>query len=424
MSQSPPESSKHGVILHISRRAVVLILAVLLGPWLAVGVYYATNAEQSSRANTPVVRSETETGATRCAPGPWGDLEYVTILTEPPEQQIGARFPNVDHVNWVLVDYTTAQLDALWQSAGLSAAEIATINQSQLRETAGGIITIHAPRDFVFNLSPTARQVIYTALAAFPQNTAQAEPFRFTASAREEWFKESGLKPETIAQVQRLLYQRGNSLLFSDQALVVPTLKSIEESTRLIKTLARKSTMLLKLRITPDTDTDALERYWSFPGSKDIGPLLSSLKRHGHSTTLDIVHLLPRFARARLYTYPAPNDPGVSTYMDCHWTVLNFFNPEPDQRFQDINQVADTFRDYYHPVTGRPRFGDIYLFSLPNGDIIHSCVQIADDIVFTKNGAAANSPWILMKYADVVAFYPTNLPLDVQRFRMNVIRGN
>src|SRR5690606_38074055 len=117
-----------------------------------------------------------------------------------------------------------------------------------------------------------------------------------------------------------------------------------EESTRLLKTLARKSTLMLKLRITPDTDIEALERYWSFPGSKDIVPLLTSLKQRGTSTTLDIVHLLPRFARARLYSYPSPDEPGSMSYMDCHWTVLNFFNQEPDPRYQDIEEVGLAFR--------------------------------------------------------------------------------
>ena len=68
-------------------------------------------------------------------------------------------------------------------------------------------------------------------------------------------------------------------------------------------------------------------------------------------------------------------------------------------------------------MTGRPKYGDIYLFTLPNGDVLHSCVHLADNIVFTKNGATPSSPWILMTLDDVIAFYPSNLPLDIQRYR-------
>ena len=56
----------------------------------------------------------------------------------------------------------------------------------------------------------------------------------------------------------------------------------------------------------------------------------------------------------------------------------------------------------------------------PNGDVIHSCVYIADNIVFTKNGSASSSPWILMDLEDVIAFYSSEKPLDIQRYRRKV----
>lgn len=407
----------------VSRRTVALLLIAILGPWLAVGLFFFGGREPAVPAPTPhpVPALTAGEGATACAPGPWGQLEYIGILTEPPEQQIIPTFPATDHTLWIFQGYDRDAFATLWRAAGLDAATIATLSRPELWTTEGATTAIRAPKDVVLRLTPQARTVIYTALAAFPDNAAQAEPYRFTLNARDEWFKDSGLKPETIAKIEPLLYSRGNSLLFSDQALVIPDLQSREESTRLLKTLARKSTLMLKLRVDASTDVEALENYWGFPGAKDIVPLLNSLKRRGTSTAVDIVHLLPRFARSRLYSYPAPNDPGVNSYMDCHWTVLNFFNQEPNPRYQDLNEVALTFRSNYHTVTGRPRYGDVYLFTLPNGDVIHSCVYIADNIVFTKNGSAPSSPWLLMKYEDVVAFYPSDQPLDIQRYRPNTL---
>lgn len=269
----------------------------------------------------------------------------------------------------------------------------------------------------VFGLTPESRSVIYSALSQFPENREQHEPFRFRADAEDEWWKNSGLNPETLAAVKRLIYRRGSAVLFSDISLLLPTIKSFEERTRLLKTLARKSTLLVKLQLNPQTDIEALENYWGGTGNKDIGPLLRSLTQHSNGATIDIVHLLPPFARSRLYTYPSINNPDSVTFMDCHWTVLNFFNSEPDEKYEDINEVTIAFRNNYYPVAGRPKFGDIYLFALPNGDIIHSCVFIADDIVFTKNGASATSPWILMNLQDVIAYYPSDQPLDIQRYR-------
>jgi hypothetical protein len=67
----------------------------------------------------------------------------------------------------------------------------------------------------------------------------------------------------------------------------------------LIKTLARKSTLMVKLRINANTDIDMLDTYWGRgQRAKDIKPLLQSLVREGNGTTIDIIHLLP--ARAPL----------------------------------------------------------------------------------------------------------------------------
>lgn len=39
----------------------------------------------------------------------------------------------------------------------------------------------------------------------------------------------------------------------------------------------------------------------------------------------------------------------------------------------------------------------------------------------TGEGATPSSPWLLMKYEDVVAFYPSDQPLDIQRYRPNAL---
>lgn len=397
-----------------------MLAVTLLAPWIMVLVYV------TDRINPSVISAfnpiQSDDGPTlHSQPGPWGELEYVRILIEPPEQNISPNYPSVDHAVWIFKDYTRVQFDELWQTAGLSPAELALINQPDNWETDGAVTQIKAPKQLVFGLNPNARNAIYSALSVFPENPSQHEPYRFRAETEDEWFQNSGLKPETVDAVKKLLYRRGTSVLFSDHALLLPTINSLDERTRLLKTLARKSTMMVKLRINPESDVDALEEYWGGVSSKDIGALLQSLHRSKGSVTLDIIHLLPRFVRARLYTYPSPDDPGSFTYMDCHWSVLNFFKATPDPRYENIDEVARTFTTEYHPVTSRPKYGDIYLFAQPNGDVIHSCVYIADEIVFTKNGATPGAPWILMSLADVIAFYPSNQPLDIQRYRPKAI---
>jgi hypothetical protein len=52
---------------------------------------------------------------------------------------------------------------------------------------------------------------------------------------------------------------------------------------------------------------------------------------------------------------------------------------------------------------------------------VRSCpVFIADDVVFTKNGANLQQPWKLMKMEDLLARYPEDYPLRVAMFRLKV----
>ncbi|MFN5737742.1 MAG: hypothetical protein ACK47H_04085 [Akkermansiaceae bacterium] len=41
------------------------------------------------------------------------------------------------------------------------------------------------------------------------------------------------------------------------------------------------------------------------------------------------------------------------------------------------------------------KFGDILMFTPDNSSVIHSCVYIAADMVFTKNGMGTHQPWTI-----------------------------
>lgn len=413
-------------MLQLPKTAIWILVFLLLLPWLVllyvsgrlssapgglIGATPAANAEATAAENANFIY--------HCKPGPWGEVQYNRIVIEPPETLINAVQSTARPIVWSFVGYSPATLVALLQSAGLTDAQLAWATDTKNWETTSGAILLHPDKDFILSLSPEARATLYTALAEFEENIDQNDPYRFRAEAADEWFAHSDLRPETIDLVKRLLYRRGTSLLFSDIHIVLPTVPSLQERTRLIKTLARKSTLLVKLRIRGNSNIDALDNYWGRgQRGKDIKPLLQSLVREGgNGTTIDIIHLLPRIPRSLLYTYPSPTEPGARTYLDCHWTVLNFFNVKPDDRFQQLDAVTAAFINDYYPVTGSPTLGDVLLFAKPNGAIIHSCVYIADDIVYTKNGASPNAPWILMSLSDVVAFYPSREPLDIQYYR-------
>jgi hypothetical protein len=401
----------------------VWVLGVLLlAPWLVV-LWQASRPAAEPPVPTPppgkTAALANGNGLTQhCKPGPWGELEYSRILIEPPEDFVMANYPEPAEIMWLFKGFTAEKLSALWRTAGLDETQLRAIDNPASWQVGADGIVVRASKEFILGLNTAARTKIYTILAAFPENRAQNEPFRFRAEAADEWFDHSGLSDVTVGLVKKLLYRRGTSLIFSDYDVALPLLESPEERTRLVKTLSRKSTLLLELGVKRDSDIEALARYWGRgPRSKDVKPLLQSIARLPDGFTIDVAHMLPQFARSLLYTYPLPSDNPLESNRDCYWTALNFFNATPDNSLADIEVVRQKLLTQYYPVPGESTFGDVLIFVRPDGTAVHGCVFIADDIVFTKNGISFAMPWILMTLADVRAFYPADPPLEIRRYR-------
>jgi len=133
---------------------------------------------------------------------------------------------------------------------------------------------------------------------------------------------------------------------------------------------------------------------------------------------IDVVHLLPSFARARLFTFPDPAGPA----WDCSSTALDFFEPDPDARVLSPAEVARALTTRYDPVPGdRLELGDILVYR--RGDtLVHAAVYLADDLLFTKNGSTSLAPWLLMRADDVRDQYATDGNVVVDRWRPRIPR--
>lgn len=136
---------------------------------------------------------------------------------------------------------------------------------------------------------------------------------------------------------------------------------------------------------------------------------------------MDVTHLLSAFARKRLYTFPPMSDDPLDPRRDCHWTAFNFFNDPPDDHFCDMHYTEQIVSRDYQQVTGPWRLGDIIVLYHPNGQVMHSAVYLADDLVFTKNGGAKVQPWIYMRLDDMLANYTACCPPG-QQPRMDILR--
>src|SRR5207248_590158 len=126
-------------------------------------------------------------------------------------------------------------------------------------------------------------------------------------------------------------------------------------------------TFLMRLRITPETDIDALVRYWGRGGrGEELRPLLESMAQIPGGASVNISYLLPPFARVRLYTYARPTD-ATAGRQNCFWTALNFFNEDPDQRFVDADFAQRVLATDYEQVFGPAEFGDVISVRDPSG---------------------------------------------------------
>lgn len=357
----------------------------------------------------------------RSNPGPWGQLDLVRIATEVPEEFVTSRMLEESSERWAFPGYSSQRLHQLLATTDLTVAQQEQLLQAAQPDSSIDGLTLTPPSELVLALSPEARGAIYSALSLFPQNLLQFDPFRYRMDRIDEWLQDDAVPPKAIELTKKLLYFRGQTAIFSDLSLVMPLLATGHEKIRYVKMLSQESALLAKLKVTPDSNVADLVRYWGGGGmSKDIEPLLESLTRVRGGCLIDVVHLLPSFARKRLYCYPREaNSPDVR--YDCHWTSMNFWNDRPESRFLDIDEVRRTLETDYVQVQRPYRFGDIVVVMTDDHHAIHSAVYIADEIMFTKNGPTAMSPWELMKLPHILAYYRASGPVELRAYRLKRI---
>lgn len=393
-----------------------LVLSTVL---LGLSALAAHGEPKPASRNATAKAAPTEQALEQGNPGPWGKIEYSYFYLEAPDNLLATvPVPN-STPHWFFPGATLDSLRALFVRAGLPAeVQDRLLDPKRALKEASSYTLFPTPPD-LDALTPEMRAVIYAELAKSPSNEYHQNPIFFTGGGVEEWLRDAKLRPELQAVVRKMSYPFGRAQAFSDVATLLQRAQSDTEVRRIVKATTRSRCLMAHLRIDPGDDIKALANYWSAHNEEsDILPLLASAgERTCCSTELDITHLLPTLARRWIYTYPGLYYARQGRLPDCHWTTLNFFNITPQQYYRDTRLASQHVLEAYTPVKPPYRFGDALLFLNPQGNAIHSCVFIADDIVFTKDGENILQPWVLTKLDGVKQVYLRDDEWRIQGYR-------
>jgi hypothetical protein len=331
--------------------------------------------------------------------GPWGELSLTPLVISPPLEYVPRELPPVRPTEWALPHMDAESTHALISSLGLPRADVdALLATSRRLEESNGVI-LTPPPDLVRALAPEARARLYRELHRSDLNAAQRSAYRFFGGSSDEWLGDAPLSRETRALVEPLMYREGGFLYFADLDLVRPAIADRSELQRLRKRLLRQATVVAQLKIDSPADIDRIIEYWGRGGRRtDIRPVIESIAEAGAGASIDISHLLPMLVRQHLYRYPRTTGADLDhpVLANCLWTALNFFNPEPDDRFRDMSVALATLKRDYYFVQDNFQLGDIVAFSDQAGNLFHVAVYIAGDLLFGKNGASPLAPWTLL----------------------------
>lgn len=344
---------------------------------------------------------------------PWGEIQTAEMMLEIPDYVAAGTVLKTVPPVWHFRGYSNEQLDVLFQSASLTPDQMVVTRDPIRRSEEADGIAFHPSFSFIEALSANSRRIIYEVLATSNANPLQDTPFRFSAQRWDHWFDDTKVSEQAVSLTRRVAYMRGATICFSDIELVLAAIPSELDRIAYFKAMTRRPALQVTLSIKQNEHVDPLIEYWGKLGRRGaVEPLLRSLAERKDGGSVDIVELMPAIPRVLLNTY-AP----VGAMYDCHWSSFNFHSDQADDRYLKEDYLLKTLEEGYDRVEGAPVAGDLLLFVSGGKHVIHSCVYIADDIVFTKNGVGPAAPWVLERLKDVQSIYQTELPVEVWHVR-------
>lgn len=381
-----------------------LLAALIVVPWIVVAALYV-RGDVTPEGDAQV---ESTGPITQAAKGAWGKLTLTPIVISPPLEYVSADWGRNAAAQWVFPDATPDVVTAFLTSTGLSREQIAQLTARTRQDARIRGVVINPPAEVVRALSPEVRARLYTQLSKSALNFDQAQSFRFLGKTPGDWFDGTMMSAATRQLVEPLVYTEGDFLHFADIESIRAQIASPEELQYLAKALLRNATVMIRLSVDSHEEVSGLAQYWGVGGRRtDIRPLLESIAGADDSQSVDIVHLLPAFARNHLYRYPKVQTADLTRPLlsNCLWSSLNFFKDRPDDRYLDVDFALNALRTEYYVVEHGFQLGDVLALVDDDGDLFHVAVHLADGLVFTKNGTSPVAPWTIMSVDQLKTFY-------------------
>lgn len=395
-----------GDFVTLPYRWMTILVVLLVVPWLIVGAIYVRRGSIEAAAPGSTLPAKQTWSST---PGPWGELTLTPILISPPMEYVALDWGRLSEQDeWYFPGTPMQAMQAFLLSAGLSPQQIALVSATARPDPRTNGLVVRPDAALVRNLSPQVRARLYLELGKTSLNFDQANAFRFYGATTDEWLGGSPISASTRQLVESLIYRDGDFMLFADPEIVRSQITEVEEQRRLAKTLLRQPTVIAKLVIKDESRIPALAEYWGRGGRRtDLRPLLDSVAQSAGDRSIDIIHLLPTFARNQLYRYPrlTAEDLDKPLLANCLWSSLNFFSTRPDDRFLDVNVALNTLKKDYFIVEDGFQLGDIVAFLDARGNLFHVAVYLADGLVFSKNGTSPVAPWAITTIDQLKGYY-------------------
>lgn len=394
--------------VHLSTVAFLSLLALFILPWVLLAVH--THEKHPELAASQALSASTNQAP--CHPpldvreGPWGRLTLTPLTISPTDESLPPGWSRPSPTTWLFPGHTPVTLKAFLGDLKLFADEKTDLLDTTRWKTETDGVRVFPKPDTILSLDQKTRLAIYAQLARHPDNRSYQRPWSIKKSAFASALAASDLAEETRQLIERVSYVVSNRVFVADAASVVGFLNDEEEKIRAIQFLKSAETYVVDLNIQPGDALINKLSYWGDQTSqKSIRPILESMTHSEDGGHLDIIHVLPAFARDHLYTYPDPAQAADGIRRDCHWSSLNFFSTEPDDQFGASAYVQQYVVENFYQSADAPAFGDIIFFTTRDGETVHSATYLAANLSFTKNGDDVHQPWIIMDVNDLEELY-------------------